>query len=66
MDHRLLQLLVCPSCKGPLQLDRDTQSLVCAGERLAYPIRDGMPVMLVEQARSLDESSAPAEGTSPD
>lgn len=53
MDPRLLELLVCPLCKGPLKYLKDKQELVCAADRLAYPIRDGIPVMLVEDARTL-------------
>lgn len=60
MDNRLLQLLVCPNCKGPLRYDRQSQELVCQGERLAYPIRDGIPVLLESEARALDApASAP-------
>lgn len=58
MDHRLIDLLVCPICKGPLELARDDESrpveLRCAADRLGYPIRDGIPVMLESEARSLD------------
>lgn len=57
MDHRLIEMLVCPVCKGPLQLHRDDsnrpQELVCPADRLAYPIRDGIPVMLETEARHL-------------
>ena len=53
MDSRLLEILVCPICKGPLQFDRAAQELVCKADRLAYPIRDGIPVMLESQARTL-------------
>lgn len=54
MDTRLIELLVCPVCKGPLQRGDDRQSLVCAADRLAFPIRDGIPVMLENEAVSLD------------
>jgi uncharacterized protein YbaR (Trm112 family) len=58
MDHRLLQLLVCPLCKGPLNLLRDASQrpaeLACRADRLAFPIRDGIPVMLEAEARSFD------------
>lgn len=63
MDHRLLELLVCPICKGPLNYRRDTAELVCAPDRLAFPIRDGIAVMLESEARSLSSppaASAPA------
>lgn len=53
MDTRLLELLVCPLCKGPLQFDRDAQQLICRAERLAFPVRDGIPIMLEAQASSL-------------
>ena len=54
MDSRLLDLLVCPICKGPLDYDRSGQELICPRDHMAYTIRDGIPVMLVEQARDLD------------
>ncbi|MGA0613010.1 Trm112 family protein [Caldimonas sp. KR1-144] len=60
MDTRLMELLVCPICKGPLTHERETHELVCAADRLAFPIRDGIPVMLEGEARSTDDSSAPA------
>ncbi|UXY14735.1 Trm112 family protein [Chitiniphilus purpureus] len=53
MDAKLLEILVCPLCKGPLLLDKTKQELVCKGDRLAYPIRDGIPVMLEAEAREL-------------
>jgi uncharacterized protein YbaR (Trm112 family) len=53
MDTRLLEILACPVCKGPLQYRRDQQLLLCRLDRLAYPIRDDVPVMLEEEARQL-------------
>lgn len=53
MDKKLLDLLVCPLCKGPLVFLKDKQELVCKGDRLAYPIRDDIPVMLEQEAREL-------------
>jgi uncharacterized protein YbaR (Trm112 family) len=53
MDTRLLEILACPVCKGTLRFERDAQVLVCRMDRLAYPIQDGVPVMLEEQARQL-------------
>ena len=53
MDARLLEILACPICKGALIHRRDAQALVCRLDRLAYPIRDGVPVMLEEEARQL-------------
>lgn len=60
MDHRLLELLVCPICKGPLQWDREALELICPADRLAFPVRDGIPVMLEHEARALDAPVAPA------
>ena len=53
MDAKLLELLVCPVTKGPLVYDRERQELISKSARLAYPIRDGIPVMLEEDARKL-------------
>ncbi len=53
MDAKLLEILVCPVCKGPLVFDKMRQELICKGERLAYPIKDGIPVMLEGEAREL-------------
>ena len=53
MDKRLLDILVCPLCKSALHFNADAHELICKADRLAYPIRDGIPVMIIEQARSL-------------
>jgi len=53
MDKRLLEILVCPLCKSPLHLDAAKYELICKADRLAYPIRDDVPVMLVDEARAL-------------
>ena len=53
MDARLLEIIACPVCRGPLQYRRDAQVLVCRLDRLAYPIRDEVPAMLEEEARPL-------------
>lgn len=53
MDPKLLDILVCPLCKGPLIYRKDSQELICRPDRLAYPIRDGIPVMLEDEARSI-------------
>lgn len=55
MDPKLLELLVCPVTKGPLDLDRERQELISRSARLAYPIRDGIPVLLEEEARTLSD-----------
>ena len=54
VDPRLLEVLVCPVTRGKLTYDRDRQELVSKGARLAYPIRDGVPIMLPDEARALD------------
>lgn len=58
----MLEILVCPICKGPLEHDRANNELICAADRLAYPVRDGIPVMLVDQARDL---AAPVAQSNP-
>ena len=55
MDKKLLDILVCPVCKGPLLYRREAGELVCKADRLAYPIKDDIPVMLEEEARRLDD-----------
>jgi hypothetical protein len=58
IDPRLLEILVCPVTHGRLEYDRERSELVSRGARLAYPIRDGVPIMLPEEARSLDDDGA--------
>ena len=53
MDPKLLDILVCPICKGPLLYRKPEQELVCRACRLAYPVRDGIPVMLEDEARKI-------------
>jgi uncharacterized protein len=53
MDARLLEILVCPLCKGPLEHRRDAKELVCKACRLAFPVKDDIPVMLEDEARQL-------------
>ena len=55
MDKKLLEILVCPLCKGPLEYDRKNAELICKVDRLAFPIRDDIPVMLENEARVLEE-----------
>jgi uncharacterized protein YbaR (Trm112 family) len=55
MDPRLLELLVCPVTKGPLDFNRERQELLSRSARLAYPVRDGIPVLLEEEARTLSD-----------
>ncbi|MCC7082654.1 MAG: Trm112 family protein [Burkholderiales bacterium] len=59
MDSKLLEILVCPLCKGPLVYSRERQELVCKADRLAYPIKDGIPVMLEDDARKLAADEEP-------
>jgi uncharacterized protein YbaR (Trm112 family) len=53
VDSKLLDILACPLCKGPLQWHRDSECLVCRADRLAFPVRDGIPMMLEDEARAL-------------
>ena len=55
MDNKLIELLVCPVTKGHLEYDREKQELVSRSARLAYPVRDGIPVMLENEARTLTD-----------
>lgn len=55
IDPKLLEILVCPVSKGPLVYDRERQELISEQSKRAYPIRDGIPVMLVEEARDIEE-----------
>jgi hypothetical protein len=54
VDPKLLEILVCPLTKGPLEYDAEKQELISRAAKLAYPIRDGIPIMLVDEARRLD------------
>ena len=59
LDPQLLEVLVCPQTKGPLVYDRDNKELLSKKARLAFPIRDGVPIMLIDEARALsDEEEA--------
>ncbi len=53
MDPKLLEILVCPLCKGPLVYHKSDQELICKGDRLAFPVKDDIPVMLESEARTL-------------
>jgi uncharacterized protein len=55
VDPKLLEILVCPLTKGPLQYDAEADELISKQAGLAYPIRDGIPIMLVDEARQLDD-----------
>ena len=57
IDPKLLEILVCPLTKGPLTYDRERQELVSEKARLAFPIRDGIPIMLPDEARPLDDDA---------
>ena len=53
MDNKLLEILACPICKSPLIYDKNAQELICKADRLAFPVRDDIPVMLEDEARTL-------------
>jgi len=57
METRLLEILVCPICKSNLRYDRQAAELICSADRLAFPIRDGVPIMLEAEARELDAAT---------
>ena len=61
MDTRLFEILVCPLCKGPLEYDRKAQELICRPDKLAYPIRDGIPIMWADEARDLNAATVVIE-----
>ena len=61
MDAKLLELLVCPVTKGPLRYDRDNQELISQSAQLAYPVRDGIPVLLESEARSLNDAGSDSD-----
>lgn len=63
MDTKLLDLLVCPVTKGPLRYVKERQELISKSARLAYPIRDGIPVMLEDEARELSDEEVEQLGT---
>jgi uncharacterized protein len=68
LDPVLLEILVCPDCKGSLTVDQDHDELICNGCGLIYPVRDDIPIMLVDEARhpdssGVDSSSAPEAGS---
>ncbi len=56
MDTKLLELIVCPVTKGPLEYDREKQELISRSARLAYPVRDGIPILLETEARTLSDA----------
>lgn len=56
MDKKTLNVLVCPKCQSKLEYDKKANEIICANDKLVFPINDGIPVMLVEEARSLDDS----------
>ncbi|MBV9523843.1 MAG: Trm112 family protein [Alphaproteobacteria bacterium] len=65
VDPKLLEILVCPLTKAPLRYDRAAQELISDQAQLAYPIRDGIPIMLVDEARPLGEGESRAAGSAP-
>lgn len=65
IDSKLLEILVCPVTKGPLRYDAEAQELVSEQANLAYPIRDGIPIMLVDEARRLDAADSGPKAADP-
>ncbi len=61
IDPKLLEILVCPLTKRPLRYDAEAQELISDAAGLAYPIRDGIPIMLADEARPLDDAPVPGE-----
>ncbi len=66
VDPKLLEILVCPLTKGPLRYNPERQELISERAGLVYPIRDGIPIMLVDEARPIDADSGADPGTGPD
>jgi uncharacterized protein len=62
LDPALLEILVCPDCRSPLAVDEEASELVCTGCGLAYPVRDDIPVLLVDEARRPETGPRPGEG----
>ena len=60
VDPKLLEILICPASRKPLRYDRERNELVSEAARLAYPIRDGVPIMLIDEARNLDDPDTKA------
>ena len=58
VDPKLLEILVCPLSKGPLRYDAEAQELISDQAQLAYPIRDGIPIMLIDEARPLEDTAS--------
>ena len=63
VNPKLLEILVCPLTKGPLRYDREAQELISEQAGLAYPVRDGIPIMLIDEARRLDEDKPPPQAS---
>ena len=61
VDPKLLEILVCPLTKGPLKYDAEAQELISEQAQLAYPIRDGVPIMLIDEARQLESGAGPSK-----
>ncbi len=62
MDHRLLEIVACPVCKSKLTYDAQKQELICKADRLAYPVKDGIPVLLESEARAMSDIRPEKEG----
>ena len=55
MDKKQIQMMVCPECKGKLEFDKSKKELICDNCKIAFPVKDGIPVMLIDEARKLDK-----------
>ena len=66
LDPVLLEILVCPDCKGSLTVDQDHDELICNGCGLIYPVRDDIPIMLVDEARRPEAAPVPEPASEPD
>ena len=62
LDKKLLEILACPICKGELHYDKNAKELICAVDKLAFPIRDGVPVMLTAEARAMSSDELESLG----
>lgn len=62
MDHKLLDILVCPVCKGRLQMNAEKTGLICRADKLEFPIDDGIPIMLASQAKPLESDTTHPQG----
>ena len=58
MDKKQIEMMVCPECNSKLEYDNSSQELICESCKIAFPVKDGIPVMLIEQARKLEQQGS--------